>query len=140
MPRREALQQYKAKIFEALADPRRIAILELLIAGNAVDLGVISERLHMDKSEALEHLSLLEDRYIVERCQSMDRISFVLINSAISDVMVMMRWYFEQHLTDALALLEKASEGDDDEAALHLREVLNQLREDTKHVHSPVGK
>jgi ArsR family transcriptional regulator len=129
MPKNEALQQYKAKIFESLAHPKRIAILELLVAGNPLEVDTLARRLKMDRDEVMKHLSVLEERFIVMRHGNSGRVSFSLANQAIADALVMLRWYFEQHLTDALAMLDNISRGEETEESLHLREILAQLKE-----------
>jgi hypothetical protein len=88
----------------------------------------------MPEEELLSHLNLLEQRYIVRRHESFGQVSYSLANGAISDMLVMLRWYFEQHLTDALQMLDEISRGEDTEEARHLRDVLAQLKQQ---VHEP---
>jgi DNA-binding transcriptional ArsR family regulator len=133
MPKQEALRQYKAKLFEALASPDRIAILELLLGGNTLSTRAIASRLEMPEDQVRQHLQLLQDRHIVRSHRSPGQqaeglLFYSLVNTTISDALVMLRWYFEQHIEDSLAMLEEVSQDEATSESEHLKEVLSQLR------------
>ena len=59
-----ALRRFKADIFQALAHPTRIAIVELLRDGE-VSAGVIFAQLGVEQANASQHLAVLRAKRIV---------------------------------------------------------------------------
>lgn len=60
----DSLRQFKTEIFQALANPTRIAILDELRAGE-LTVGAMVRRLSIDQSNASQHLAILRARQIV---------------------------------------------------------------------------
>src|ERR1043165_7565540 len=60
----DALRQFKSEIFQGLAHPTRIAIVELLREGE-LSAGKIIDRLHIEQANASQHLAVLRAKRIV---------------------------------------------------------------------------
>ena len=59
------LRRFKAGIFQALAHPSRIAIVELLRDEGQVPVGTIHERLGLEQANVSQHLAVLRSKQIV---------------------------------------------------------------------------
>src|ERR671926_352780 len=62
---RDELRRFKAGIFQALAHPTRIAIVELLRDEGQVPVATIHERLGLEQANVSQHLAVLRSRQIV---------------------------------------------------------------------------
>ena len=60
----DVLRQFKATVFQALAHPTRIAIVEVLRDGE-MPAGAIIEKLGLEQANTSQHLSVLRARNIV---------------------------------------------------------------------------
>ena len=61
----DKLRRFKAEIFQALAHPTRIAIVELLRDAGEVPVTSIYERLELVQANASQHLAVLRSKHIV---------------------------------------------------------------------------
>lgn len=101
-----ALRRFKADIFQALAHPTRIAIVEMLRDGE-VSAGTIFERLGVEQANASQHLAVLRARRIVLSRKEGNQAFYSLRSHRLVEVLEAMRLYFEEHLTEALEMLEE---------------------------------
>ena len=60
----DALRQFKADFFQALAHPTRIAIVEHL-RGGELSAGALIERLGLEQANASQHLAVMRTKQIV---------------------------------------------------------------------------
>ena len=60
----DALRRFKADIFQALAHPTRIAILESL-SGGELSAGALIEKLGMEQANVSQHLAVLRTKQLV---------------------------------------------------------------------------
>jgi len=102
----ELLQSYKANIFQALSHPTRIAILEVLQEGE-LSAGAIQERLGLEQANLSQHLAILRSRQIVVNRKDGNQVFYSLRNPVLSEVLDIMRRYFQAHLTEAVQMLGK---------------------------------
>ena len=102
----EMLQSYKANIFQALSHPTRIAILEELQEGE-LSAGTIQERLGLEQANLSQHLAILRSRQIVVNRKDGNQVFYSLRNPVLSEVLDIMRRYFQAHLTEAVQMLGK---------------------------------
>ena len=100
------LRQFKAGIFQALAHPTRIAIVELLRDGE-VSAGAIIEQIGVEQANASQHLALLRSRQIVIGRKEGNQVFYSLRSPLIVEVLDIMRRYFEQQLGEAMEMLEE---------------------------------
>lgn len=60
-------RDFSARLFQALASPVRLHILELLRASGSMTVSEIHQRLGIEPANASQHLAVLRDRGLVER-------------------------------------------------------------------------
>jgi DNA-binding transcriptional ArsR family regulator len=97
----DSLRRFKADIFQALAHPTRIAILELLSAGE-LPAGALIERLGME-----QHLSVLRAKQLVTNRKAGNQVFYSVRDPLIIEVLNLMRTYFHAHLKEALGMLDE---------------------------------
>jgi len=98
------LRSYKASIFQALAHPTRIAILEILRNGE-LSAGAMQERLGIEQANLSQHLAVLRSRQIVLNRKEGNQVFYSLKNPVLIEVLDIMRRYFQANLAEAAAML-----------------------------------
>jgi DNA-binding transcriptional ArsR family regulator len=98
------LQSYKANVFQALSHPTRIAILEVL-QGGELSAGAIQDRLGLEQANLSQHLAILRSRQIVSNRKDGNQVFYSLRNPVMSEVLDIMRRYFQANLTEAVQML-----------------------------------
>jgi ArsR family transcriptional regulator len=106
MNMQDELRRFKAGIFQALAHPTRIAIVELLRDEGEIPVGRIYERLGLEQANASQHLAVLRSKNIVTGRKEGNQVFYSLRDPVIGKVLNLMRQYFQAHLTEALELLK----------------------------------
>ena len=99
-----ALQRFKADIFQALANPTRIAILEVLREGE-ISAGTIIERLGVEQSNISQHLAVLRGKHLVTGRKEGNQVFYRLRDPLIGEVLDIMRRYFQTNLKEAVQML-----------------------------------
>jgi DNA-binding transcriptional ArsR family regulator len=100
----DALRRFKADIFQALAHPTRIAILESL-SGGELSAGDLIEKLGMEQANVSQHLAILRTKQLVSNRKAGNQVFYSVRDPIILKVLALMRTYFQAHLKDALAML-----------------------------------
>jgi ArsR family transcriptional regulator len=98
------LREYKASIFQALANPTRIAIVEQLRDGE-MSARAIQEHLGIEQANLSQHLAILRSRQIVAHRKDGNQVFYSLRNQALVKVLDMMRQYFQAHLAEEVQML-----------------------------------
>jgi len=98
------LRQFKATIFQALAHPTRIAILELLQAGE-MPVAVLIDNLGLEPANVSQHLAVLRSNHIITSRKEGHQVFYQIRDSRISEILGLMRSYFEAHIEETLGLL-----------------------------------
>ncbi len=98
------LREYKANIFQSLAHPTRIAIVELL-RDQELSAGAIQERLAIEQANLSQHLALLRSRQIVTNRKEGNQVFYKLRNPVLVEVLDIMRRYCQANLNDAVQML-----------------------------------
>lgn len=101
------LRKFKATIFQALAHPTRIAILELL-RDQELPVSVIIERLGLEPANASQHFAVLRSKHIVTNRKEGNQVFYSVRDPLLIEVLDIMRRYFQVHLEESLALLQEA--------------------------------
>jgi DNA-binding transcriptional ArsR family regulator len=101
----EALRQFKAEFFQALAHPTRIAIVEQLRDGE-LSAGALIERLGIEQANASQHLAVLRGKNILLGRKAGNQVFYSVRNPLIIDVLDIMRRYFHEHMSEAAAALK----------------------------------
>src|SRR3954447_24490442 len=102
----ETIRQFKASIFQALAHPTRIAIVELLRDGE-LPAGAIIERLRLEQANASQHLAVLRAKHIVVKRREGNQVFYSVRDPLLLEVLDLMRRYFQAHVEESLALLKE---------------------------------
>ncbi len=102
----DTVRQLKASIFQGLAHPTRLAIVEILRDGE-LSVGEIFGRLHMEQSTVSQHLAVLRARRIVTTRREGNQVFYSLRDPVLKRVLELMRRYTVSHLAEDLALLEE---------------------------------
>lgn len=105
----ETLRRFKADIFQALAHPTRIAILELLTAGE-LSAGALIEKLGMEQANISQHLAVLRGKQIVINRKAGNQVFYSVRDPIILEILALMRSYFQNQVNEALGLLEAAEQ------------------------------
>ena len=100
----EALRRYKAEIFQALANPTRIAIAEMLRNGE-LPAGILIERLGIEQANASQHLAILRAKNVVVNRKEGNQVFYSLRSPLLGEVLDLMRRYFQEQLTHTVAAL-----------------------------------
>lgn len=102
----QALRQFKADIFQALAHPTRIAIVELLRDGE-IPAGTIFAQVGVEQANASQHLAVLRAKHIVVSRKVGNQVFYELRSHRLAEVLDIMRLYFQEHLSEAMGMLEE---------------------------------
>lgn len=102
----DALRRFKADIFQALAHPTRIAILEFL-AGGELSAGELMEKLGMEQANVSQHLAVLRAKQIVANRKVGNQVFYSVRDPLINKVLHLMRQYFHAHLKEAMEMLDE---------------------------------
>lgn len=100
----DALRRFKADIFQVLAHPTRIHIIECLRAGE-IPVGAIIEQIGVEPANASQHLALLRSKRLVVNRKEGNQVFYSLRDPLLIDVLDTMRTYFRAHLEESLAML-----------------------------------
>ena len=101
-----ALRRFKADIFQALAHPTRIAIVEML-RDKEVPAGAIFERLGVEQANVSQHLAVLRAKQIVVNRKEGNQVFYSIRSPLLIDVLDIMRQYFQERLSEAKDMLEE---------------------------------
>jgi DNA-binding transcriptional ArsR family regulator len=102
----DSLRRFKADIFQALAHPTRIAILELLSPGE-LSAGALIEKLGMEQANVSQHLAVLRAKQLVSNRKVGNQVFYSVRDPIIIEVLNLMRTYFHDHLKEALGMLDE---------------------------------
>ncbi len=105
----DSVRRFKADVFQALAHPTRIAIIELL-GKRELSAGEMIEALGMEQANVSQHLAVLRSRQLVVNRKAGNQVFYSVRDPILLEVLALMRIYFQQHLTEAMAMLEEIGE------------------------------
>jgi DNA-binding transcriptional ArsR family regulator len=105
----EALRQFKSEIFQALANPTRIAIVEELREGE-VSAGKLIEKLGIEQANASQHLSILRARQIVVNRKVGNQVFYSIRDPALLEVLDILRRYFHSQLSQTVTMLDEVAQ------------------------------
>jgi ArsR family transcriptional regulator len=102
----DKLRRFKSEVFQALAHPTRIAIIELLRDEGEVPVTSVYEWLELEQANVSQHLAILRARHLVIARKSGNQVFYSLRDPLIGRVLDLLRRYFHAHLAESLELLE----------------------------------
>jgi DNA-binding transcriptional ArsR family regulator len=101
-----SLRRFKVEIFQALANPTRIAIVELLEAGE-LPAGALIAKLGIEQANASQHLAILRSKQIVTNRKVGNHVLYSIRDPIITSILQLMRTYFYSHLREIAGMLEE---------------------------------
>ena len=104
----DALRQFKSEIFQGLANPTRIAIVELLGKGER-SAGQLIEKLGIEQANASQHLAVLRAKQIVVSRKAGNQVYYSIRDRALIEVLEILRRYFYSQLNSTVNLLKQAA-------------------------------
>jgi len=105
----EALRKFKADIFQVLAHPTRIHIIETLRDGE-LSVGNILEHVKVEPANISQHLAILRSKRLVSHRKAKNQVFYSLRNTFLTEVLDIMRRYFLAHLEEELGILESIAQ------------------------------
>lgn len=103
--RQDALRRFKAELFQALANPTRIHIVECLKDGEQ-PVSAIMERVGLEAANVSQHLAVLRSKQLVVNRKEGNQVFYSLRDPLLVEVLDTMRRYFQAHLEESLAMLK----------------------------------
>jgi len=102
----DSLRQFKAEIFQALAHPTRIAILDLLRQGE-LTVGTFAERLDLEQANLSQHLAILRAKQMVTTRKAGNQVFYTVRDPLIWKMLDLMLRYFQKQVGESMAMLEE---------------------------------
>lgn len=103
----DSLRQFKTEIFQALANPTRIAVMDELRDGE-LTVGDLVQRLKVEQSNLSQHLAILRARQIVLARKSGNQVFYSVRDTLIFKVLDLMRRYFQNQVNESIVVLEES--------------------------------
>jgi DNA-binding transcriptional ArsR family regulator len=104
----DPLRQFKSEIFQGLANPTRIAMVELLRAGE-LSAGTLIEKLGIEQANASQHLAVLRAKQIVVSRKVGNQVYYSIRDRALIQVLDILRQYFYAQLSTTVDMLKEAA-------------------------------
>jgi DNA-binding transcriptional ArsR family regulator len=107
----DSMRRFKAGIFQALAHPTRIALVEQLQHGSSLSVGQLCDRVGIEQANASQHLAVLRNRHIVQTRKEGNQIFYSLRDPLLGKLLEVLRQYFLTHVNEALEMLREEQQG-----------------------------
>ena len=104
----DPLRQFKSEIFQGLANPTRIAIVELL-GGGELSAGKLIEKLGIEQANASQHLAVLRAKRIVVSRKAGNQVYYSIRDHALIEVLDILRRYFYAQLSSTVSMLQEVA-------------------------------
>jgi DNA-binding transcriptional ArsR family regulator len=101
----DALRKFKAEVFQALAHPTRIHVIETLADGE-LSVGAILSRVKVEPTNLSQHLSVLRHKHLVITRKEGNQVLYSVRDPLLVEALEIMRRYFQRHFEDAIAMLK----------------------------------
>ena len=102
----QELHRFKAEIFQALAHPTRIAIVEALRHGET-SAGQLIDRLGLEQANASQHLTVLRSKQIVISRKEGNQVFYSLRDPVLIEVLDVLKRYFYSQLSHTMSMLKE---------------------------------
>lgn len=102
----QELRRFKAEIFQALAHPTRIAIVELLREGE-MSAGQLIEQLGLEQANASQHFSVLRSKQVVVNRKEGNQVFYSLRDPVLIEVLDILKRYFYSQLSQTMSMLKE---------------------------------
>jgi DNA-binding transcriptional ArsR family regulator len=104
----DELRRFKSEIFQGLAHPTRIAIVELL-RDREMPAGKLIEKLGIEQANASQHLSVLRAKQIVLGRKVGNQVFYSIRDHALIEVLDILRGYFYSQLSTTVSMLKEVA-------------------------------
>ena len=101
----QVLRKFKAGVFQALAHPVRVHIVELL-AKSEMSVSELLIALGVEQANASQHLAVLRAKHLVASRKEGNQVLYSLRDDTLAEVLVSLRKFFQSHLQEFLLLLK----------------------------------
>lgn len=101
----QEIPQFKANFYKALAHPLRIRILEVLCEGDR-NVNELQAILGSEGSAVSQQLAVLRSKNVVYGIKEGTSVIYSLRDPLIKDLLAITKQIFDNHLVDAITLLE----------------------------------
>jgi DNA-binding transcriptional ArsR family regulator len=102
------LRLFKAQVFQALAHPTRIAIVEALREGE-VSAGALLVHLNVEQANLSQHLTVLRAKQVVVGRKAGNQVYYTLRDPVLIQVLDLLKQYFNSQLQQTAAMLDEMS-------------------------------
>jgi ArsR family transcriptional regulator len=102
----ESMRRFKAGVFQALAHPTRVAIVEHLQQGE-LSVGQLCEKVGVEQANASQHLAILRNKHVVQARKAGNQTFYRLHDPTFGKVLTALREYFLAHLAEVRELLRQ---------------------------------
>ncbi len=102
----ESMRRFKAGVFQALAHPTRVAIVEFLQQGE-LSVSQLCAKVGVEQANASQHLAILRNKQIVQARKAGNQTFYRLRDPAFGKVLAALREYFLAHVAELLELLQQ---------------------------------
>jgi DNA-binding transcriptional ArsR family regulator len=103
-----ALRRFKSEIFQGLANPTRIAIVEALRDGE-LSAGTLIEKLGIEQANASQHLAVLRTKQIVVNRKEGNQVFYSIRDHALIEVLDILRRYFYSQLSTTVNMMKEVA-------------------------------
>lgn len=104
----DALRRFKSEIFQGLANPTRIAIVEFLREGE-LSAGKLIKKLGIEQANASQHLAVLRAKQIVVSRKVGNQVYYSIRDRALIEVLDILRRYFYAQLNNTVSMLKEVA-------------------------------
>jgi DNA-binding transcriptional ArsR family regulator len=102
----DSMRKFKAGIFQALAHPSRVAIVEYLRHGE-MSVGQLCEKVGIEQANASQHLAVLRNKHLVETRKEGNQNFYRLRDPQLGEILGTLQHYFMDHINEALEILRE---------------------------------
>ena len=104
----DPLRRFKSEIFQGLANPTRIAMVELLRDGE-LSAGQLIEKLKIEQANASQHLAVLRAKQIVVGRKVGNQVYYSIRDPALIEVLDTLRRYFHAQLNTTVSMMKEVA-------------------------------
>lgn len=102
----QELRRFKAEIFQALAHPTRIAIVEALRHGERT-AGQLIDELELEQANASQHFTVLRAKQVVTSRKEGNQVFYSLRDPVLGEVLDILKRYFYSQLSQTMSMLKE---------------------------------
>ncbi|MGE0813836.1 MAG: ArsR/SmtB family transcription factor [Vicinamibacterales bacterium] len=100
------LRTFKAELFQALAHPTRIAVVEALRDGE-LSAGALLDHVPVEPANLSQHLAVLRTKQVVNSRKAGNQVYYTLRDPVLIEVLDVLKRYFNAHLRQTAARLDE---------------------------------